>query len=264
MRDRALALTRGWEQTRISAIVRETLEEVVEPIIFSEAADLIDEHHAAGRKVFIVSASPEEIVAPLAQYLGADQAIASRARLDRHGRYTGEMQFYAYGPAKADAMREVARRQDIDLDASYAYSDSATDIPMLEVVGHPVAVNPDRELARVAKDRGWEVRQFVRPVRLRDRVPVPPSGPVVTAGAAAVGVAAGAALWWWLRRRSTHPPSPPPTRVQAARTFLAATAPRAMRMASMRSFFMPGDASDGRAREPGVKPSRVGPDRRRP
>jgi len=156
MRDRALALTRGWEQTRISAIVRETLEEVVEPIIFSEAADLIDEHHAAGRKVFIVSASPEEIVAPLAQYLGADQAIASRARLDRHGRYTGEMQFYAYGPAKADAMREVARRQDIDLDASYAYSDSATDIPMLEVVGHPVAVNPDRELARVAKDRGWE------------------------------------------------------------------------------------------------------------
>jgi HAD superfamily hydrolase (TIGR01490 family) len=267
MRDRALALTRGWEQTRISAIVRETLEEVVEPIIFSEAADLIDEHHDAGRKVFIVSASPEEIVAPLAQYLGADEAIASRARVDRHGRYTGEMQFYAYGPAKADAMRDVARRQGIDLDASYAYSDSATDVPMLEVVGHPVAVNPDRELARVAKERGWEVRQFIRPVRLRDRVPVPPSGPVATAGAAALGVAAGAAVWWWLRRRRAlpmRPPSPPPTRVQAARTFLAATAPRAMRMASMRSFFMPGDASDGRAREPGGKPSRGGPGRRRP
>jgi hypothetical protein len=167
-------------------------------------------------------------------------------------------------------MREVARRQDIDLDASYAYSDSATDIPMLEVVGHPVAVNPDRELARVAKDRGWDVRQFTRPVRLRDRVPVPSSGPVVTAGAATVGLAAGAVLWWWLRRRRAlpglpvRPQSPPPTRVQAARTFLAATAPRAMRMASMRSFFMPGDASDGRRREPGVKPARVGPGRRRP
>jgi len=260
MRDRALALTRGWDQSRISAIVRETLEDVVEPIIFSEAADLIDAHRAAGRRVFIVSASPEEIVAPLAQYLGADQAIASRARIDRHGRYTGEMEFYAYGPTKGAAMRDVARRQGIDLAASYAYSDSATDIPMLEAVGHPVAVNPDRELLRVARERGWEVRQFTRPVRLRDRVPVPQPGPIATAGAAVLTGAAGAALWWWWvrRRRAMSLPEPPaPTRVQAARTFLAATAPRAIRMASMRSFFITTDASDRDRRPPGVESRRL-------
>jgi HAD superfamily hydrolase (TIGR01490 family) len=256
MRDRALALTRGWDQSRISAIVRDTLEEVVEPIIFSEAAELIEAHHAAGRKVFLVSASPEEIVAPLAQYLGADQAIASRARVDRHGRYTGEMEFYAYGATKAEAMRSIALAQNIDLSESYAYSDSATDIPMLAAVGHAVVVNPDRELARVAKERGWEVRQFTRPVRLRDRVPVPQPGPIATAGAAATAALAGAVVWWWVRRRRTQAalvPSPPPapTRVQAARTFLAATAPRAIRMASMRSFFMPGDAIDPRDGRPG-------------
>jgi HAD superfamily hydrolase (TIGR01490 family) len=252
MRDRALALTRGWDQSRISAIVRDTLEEVVEPIIFSEAADLIEQHHTAGHKVFIVSASPEEIVAPLAQYLGADQAIASRARVDRHGRYTGEMEFYAYGAAKGHAMRDIARAQGIDLAASYAYSDSATDLPMLEAVGHPVVVNPDRELARVARERGWEVRHFTRPVRLRDRVAVPQPGPLATAGAALTAAAAGVALWWWVRRRpgaGAAQPAPPPTspastRVQAARTFLAATAPRAIRMASMRSFFMSGNATD--------------------
>jgi HAD superfamily hydrolase (TIGR01490 family) len=255
MRDRALALTRGWDQSRISAIVRETLSAVVEPIIFSEAADLIEAHRAAGRKVFIVSASPEEIVAPLAQYLHADQAIASRARVDRHGRYTGEMEFYAYGPAKVDAMNEIAAAQGIDLSASYAYSDSATDLPMLAAVGHPVVVNPDRELLRVARERGWEVRQFTRPVRLRDRVPVPQPGPVATAGAGVAAAAVGIGVWWWLRHRGpgAEPPPPPPGRVQAARTFLAATAPRAMRMANMRSFFMAGNATDRETLRPGAR-----------
>ena len=206
MRDSVLALTKGWEQARISAIVRETLEEVVEPITFAEALALIDEHRAAGRKVFIVSASPEEIVTPLSRHLGADEAIASRAKLDGEGRYTGEMEFYAYGPAKAEAMQRVAADEGIDLDASYAYSDSATDLPMLEVVGHPVAVNPDRELARVARERAWEVRQFVQPVRLRDRVPVPPAAPAV--GGGVLAATAAGALCWWLRQRPPTPPLP--------------------------------------------------------
>jgi phosphoserine phosphatase len=157
----------------VSAIVRETLEDVIEPIIFDEALDLIRDHQAAGRKVFIVSASPEEIVAPLAQHLGVDEAIATRAELDEHGRYTGATELYCYGPDKAVAMVAVALRDGIDLDASYAYSDSATDIPMLECVGHAVAVNPDRELARAARDNGWEVQRFTRRVRMRDRVPMP-------------------------------------------------------------------------------------------
>src|SRR3954470_16038477 len=108
MRESVLALTKGWDQARIRDIVRETLEEVVEPIIYAEAMELIDEHKAAGRRVFIVSASPEEIVMPLAEFLGVDEAIASRARVDADGRYSGEMERYAYGPFKAEVMREIA------------------------------------------------------------------------------------------------------------------------------------------------------------
>ena len=212
MRESVLTLTRGWEKARIEEIVRETLEAVVEPIIYAEALDLLDEHRRAGRRVYIVSASPEEIVVPLAEHLGADEAIASRAQVDEEGRYTGEMEVYAYGPFKAEVMRQVADDRGIDLSASYAYSDSATDIPMLEAVGHPVAVNPDRELLRVARERNWEIRHFVRPVRLRDRVPVPPAAPTA-AGALAVGAVLGGALWWRFRQRtgSAAPvPSPAP------------------------------------------------------
>ena len=100
------------------------------------------------------------------------------------------------------------RDEDIDLTRSWAYSDSATDIPMLEAVGHPVAVNPDRELLKLARERSWEIRRFVRPVRLRDRVPVPPAGP--TAAVAVTALAgAGAAFVWWKRHRppAALPPS---------------------------------------------------------
>jgi HAD superfamily hydrolase (TIGR01490 family) len=199
MRESVLALTKGWEQARVRTIVEETLSQVVEPIIYAEAAELIERHRADGRLVVIVSASPVEIVEPLGRHLGVDRVIASRADIDDDGRYTGGMAFYSYGPYKADGMRALADELGIDLDASYAYSDSATDIPMLEVVGHPVVVNPDRVLARVAKDRGWEVRQFVHPVRLRDRVPVPPAKPTAI-GAAALGALAGMTVWWRLRR----------------------------------------------------------------
>ena len=150
-RESALRVTRGWDQARVSAIVRETLTEVIDPIVYDEALDLIHHHQAAGRRVYLISASPEEIVAPLALYLGVDEAIASRASLDEAGRYTGEVEFYSYGPFKALAIEQAAVERGIDLAGSYAYSDSATDLPMLEVVGHPVAVNPDRDLARVAR-----------------------------------------------------------------------------------------------------------------
>jgi HAD superfamily hydrolase (TIGR01490 family) len=204
-RESALRITRGWDQAHISAIVRDTLTEVIDPIVYDEALDLINEHRAAGRRVYLISASPEEIVAPLALYLGVDEAIASRARLDTDGRYTGEVEFYSYGPYKAEAMRESAEAHDIDLAASYAYSDSATDLPMLEAVGHPVAVNPDRELARIARDRGWEVRQFRHGVPLRERVNMPRPGRTTAGvtGLAVVGLAGAAGWWWWRRRGST-------------------------------------------------------------
>ncbi|MDA8292546.1 MAG: HAD-IB family hydrolase, partial [Actinomycetota bacterium] len=170
IRESLLKLTTGWERAKVVSVVEETIEEAVEPIIFAEAMDLIDHHHDQGRIVVIVSASPEEIVRPLGRHLGVDETIASRAAVDEQGRYTGAMAFYAYGPYKATAMEELAAHLGVDLSASYAYSDSCTDLPMLEAVGHPVAVNPDRVLARLARERGWEIRHFVRPVRARDRI----------------------------------------------------------------------------------------------
>ena len=221
LRDSVLRLTIGWDQVEIGEIVRETLVDVVEPIVYDEALELIREHRSAGRKVFIVSASPEEIVAPLAQYLGVDEMIATRAELDDQGRYTGRTELYCYGPAKVVAIEAVAERDGIDLAASYAYSDSATDRPMLEAVGHAVAVNPDRELLRVARANGWEVRRFTRRVPLRERVPMPAPRHAALGGGAVV-VAVGAALaarWLWDRRQ----PPPPPPRMRGRRAARAVT-----------------------------------------
>ena len=201
VREKALHITRGWDQARVSAIVRETLIEVIEPIVYDEALDLIREHQEAGRRVFLISASPEEIVAPLAQYLGVDEAIASRARLDDEGRYTGEVEFYSYGPFKAAAMKELADKYDIDMAASFAYSDSITDLPMLEAVGHPVAVNPDRDLARIARERDWEISRFQHGVPLRKRVNVPARRVAAVMSGVAVGAGAVIAVWWWNQRR---------------------------------------------------------------
>jgi HAD superfamily hydrolase (TIGR01490 family) len=206
MREAALRVTVGWSRDHIRSLVRETLEEVIEPIIFDEALELIRHHQAAGRRVFIVSASPEEIVDPLAEYLGVDDVIATRPKVDEHGRYSGEVDFYSYGAYKVEGMRAVAEAGDIDLDASYAYSDSATDIPMLEAVGHPVAVNPDRALARVAAERGWEVRTFERPVRMRERVSMPTPGQAAAVSGGLAAVAGGLVAFVLLRRR------PEPTR----------------------------------------------------
>jgi HAD superfamily hydrolase (TIGR01490 family) len=203
IREAMQALTRGWNRERIAEIVRETLTDVIEPIIYAEALELFDEHHAAGRKVIIVSSSPAEVVGPLAEFLGADDYIATRAAVDTEGNYTGELEFYAYGPSKAVAINALAQREGIDLAASYAYSDSVTDLPLLEAVGHPVAVNPDRDLERYAKEHDWEVREFARPVRLRDRVPVPPPGPTIAVSGVLVAAGAGFLVWWWLRRRET-------------------------------------------------------------
>jgi hypothetical protein len=116
------------------------------------------------------------------------------------------MAFYAQGDSKATAMHELAERTGIDLGASSAYSDSATDLPMLEAVGRPVAVNPDRALAKIARERDWEVRNFIKPIRLRDRVGR--TTPVVTTSLAV----AGAALILWRRGHRARQGSGPPRR----------------------------------------------------
>ena len=221
LRESVLRLTKGWDQAQISEIVRDTLGDIIEPIIFDEALDRIRAHQRWGHKVFIVSASPEEVVAPIAQLLGVDEAIATRAELDEHGRYSGRTERYVYAEEKVVAMKEVAARDGLDLEHCWAYSDSATDIPMLAAVGHPVAVNPDRELARAAREQGWLVEQFRLEVPLRERVPMPaPHHAAVGGGTVAVAALAAGAWWWW--RRSAAPTAPAPswqrwTRVQRRR-----------------------------------------------
>ncbi len=188
VRESTLRVARGWDQARLRALVEDTLHEVIEPIVYDEALDLIRTHRRAGRRVFLVSSSPAEIVDPLATYLGVDGAISTRAEIDHEGRYTGEVEFYAYGPSKAAAVRALAATQNIDLEQSFAYSDSATDLPLLECVGHPVAVNPDRELRRAAAERGWEVLLFDHPVPLRARVALPTTNRMVRLSVLAFGV----------------------------------------------------------------------------
>jgi HAD superfamily hydrolase (TIGR01490 family) len=200
-RDTMLSVTRGWEQAHVASIVADTFEKIVTPILYAEALELFEEHLDAGRKIFLVSSSPTEIVAHLADYLGIDECIASRSRVGPDGRYTGELEFYAYGPHKAAAVQAAAERDGIDLARSFAYSDSITDVPMLELVGHPVAVNPDRELARLARQRGWAVREFDQPVRLRRRMPTPAPAPTAAVGGVLAAVGLGVAGYRWVQQR---------------------------------------------------------------
>jgi len=201
VRNQLMELTRGWSSAEIRELVRETVDEVVSPLVFAEALAIMDEHRRAGRRVVIISASPEEVVRPLARYLGVDHVIATRSKIDEYGKYTGELDFYAYGPGKADAIRELAKRWNLDLGACYAYSDSATDLPMMEVVGHPIAVNPDKELKEVADARDWPIMDFERPVTIRTRLATLPKPVPIISGAAVAGALAGVLTLWLLRER---------------------------------------------------------------
>jgi HAD superfamily hydrolase (TIGR01490 family) len=203
MRKYLSSLCAGWDVATVREIIAETLHDLIDPLIYDEAADLIEQHHLAGRDVIIVSTSGSEVVEPIGEMLGADRVIATRMAVDDEGRYTGEIDFYAYAETKAQAMRELAEAEGIDLDRSYAYSDSSTDIPMLSAVGHGYAVNPDRALRKEALARGWPVLAFSRPVSMRQRMPSlgRPSRTVVAATAVAAGAATAAAVWWVARRR---------------------------------------------------------------
>ena len=206
MRAEAAKLTAGWEQEKVRSVVTEVLEEVMSPLIYAEALDLMHDHREAGRLICIVSSSPQEVVEPLAQMLYVDRYIATRPKIV-DGKYTGELDFYAYGPHKAEAMRGLAGEMGLDLDRSFAYSDSITDLPMLECVGHPVVVNPDKNLRRLAAEREWEVAFFRHPVSIRDRLPrlrAPEVSPTNGLAAAAGVAAVGAALWWMSKRRDPN------------------------------------------------------------
>lgn len=190
----------GWDVEQVKSIVGETLHDIVDPLVFAEAAELIADHKLCGRDVVVVSASGEEIVAPIARALGATHAMATRMVVE-DGRYTGDIAFYCYGEGKVEAIRALAAREGYTLEHSYAYSDSITDLPMLQSVGHPTVVNPDRALRKEAISRGWPVLTFSKPVSLRDRIPAPTGAAVATTAAVGISALAAGALTYSLLRR---------------------------------------------------------------
>ena len=207
MREYLSALCRGWNVQQVREIVAETLHDLIDPIIYDEAASLIEEHHTAGRDVVIVSTSGAEVVEPIGELLGADRVVATRMVVGEDGCFTGEVEYYAYGPTKAEAIEELAESEGYDLARCYAYSDSATDVPMLEAVGHPLrgqsgpGAAPGGARARVADSR------------------LQPAGPAQAAAALAVRCRRG-------RPSSRPPPSAPRPPPRAWSGTPAAGAPR--------------------------------------
>jgi HAD superfamily hydrolase (TIGR01490 family) len=205
MRDYITAMCTGWDVAQIREIVNETLHDIIDPIVYDEAVERIQQHKSAGQDVVIVSSSGEEVVGPIGAMVGADYVLATRMVVSEDGKYTGEIERYVYGPEKAEAVRELAAERGYDLAASYAYSDSITDLPLLEEVGHPTAVNPDRALRKIAVERGWPILTFANGVPLRERISgLRPPHATATLSVASAGVAAVGAAWYALHRRRTR------------------------------------------------------------
>jgi HAD superfamily hydrolase (TIGR01490 family) len=202
MRSYLTNMCTGWDVEQVKTIVAETLHEIVDPLVFAEAANLIADHKLCGRDVVVVSASGEEIVAPIARELGATHSMATRMVVE-DGKYTGEVAFYCYGVGKVQAIQELSEREGYALEHCYAYSDSVTDLPMLEAVGHPSVVNPDRGLRKEALAREWPVLTFTRPVSLRGRISAPSGAAVATTLAVGASALAAGALTYSVLRRLT-------------------------------------------------------------
>ncbi|MBV8956700.1 MAG: HAD-IB family hydrolase [Solirubrobacterales bacterium] len=209
-------ISRSLEGTRVRDLERlgaDVLAGVL-PRIYPQMLALAHEHQDEGRRVYIVTAAARELAETLARVLALDGAIGSQFSEVRDGVYTGRPAgLFIYGRQKALAMIQLAEHDGIDLSASYAYSDSVSDLPMLETVGHPVAVNPDRELAQRAGERGWQVLRFERLGR-RVRVAVALSGAAAAGGIGSAAIARRGILTPAPRRRRWRPRLRPPSRPQ--------------------------------------------------
>jgi HAD superfamily hydrolase (TIGR01490 family) len=149
----------GFTVEDMQTLVGDAMEPVLRPLVYDEPLHLVRRHREQGERVYIVSATFQEIVQHIADDLGFDGAIGSTCEI-ADGVYTGRSLRAAHGEGKAAAIRELAAAEGFDLAACTAYSDSHTDVPFLEAVGHPVAANPDRKLRKNARQRGWPVVRF--------------------------------------------------------------------------------------------------------
>jgi HAD superfamily hydrolase (TIGR01490 family) len=182
----------GFRVEEMQALVGDAMEPILRPLVYAEPLRLLERHRARGERVYVVSATLHEIVERIADDLGFDGAIGSTCEIV-DGVYTGRSVRGVHGAGKADAVRELAVAEQIDLTLSTAYSDSYSDLPFLEAVGRPVAVNPDATLRRVAAERGWPVLEFSERVLPGRPLPLP---------RAALAVPFAAGVWAGSRRRA--------------------------------------------------------------
>ncbi len=169
-----LVLLRGFTPDKMRALVADAMEPVLRPLVYAEPLRLVEQHRGRGEPVFIVSATLQEIVEGIADELGFDGALGTICEV-RDGAYTGHAVRALHAENKAACVRELAEERGFDLDMCTAYSDSHTDLPFLEAVGHPVVVNPDRELRGVAGERGWPILEFGARAYPHARRRVPPA-----------------------------------------------------------------------------------------
>jgi HAD superfamily hydrolase (TIGR01490 family) len=190
-----LVLLRGFKPDAMRDLVASAMEPVLRPLVYAEPLRLVEQHRERGEPVFIVSATLQEIVEAIADELGFDGALGTICEV-RDGAYTGHAVRALHAENKASCLRELAEHRGFDLGECTAYSDSHTDLPFLEAVGHPVVVNPDRELRRIAGERGWPILEFGAHAYPHARRRVPP---ILWAAAGLFGVGFAASK----RRRGT-------------------------------------------------------------
>lgn len=198
MADAMGRMARGWDAAFLEATVEDALEKTIAPVCYAQALQRIEQHKRAGDVIVIASASVEQVVRPIAKMLGADEVLASRAAVDEDGCFTGEVTHFNQAQGKADACEALAAARGWDLTQCYAYSDSVSDAPLLRLVGHPFAVNPDHALREMAENEGWPILTFMSTVRVLPRR-VPTAAKIALPFAA--GVATGVAACALARRR---------------------------------------------------------------
>ena len=154
-----LIILRGFRPEEMRDLVASAMEPILQPLVYAEPLRLVEQHRERGEPVFIVSATLQEIVEGIAEELGFDGALGTICEV-RDGVYTGHAVRALHAENKASCIRELAAKRGFDLAECTAYSDSHTDLPFLDAVGHPVVVNPDRELRRIAGERGWPILEF--------------------------------------------------------------------------------------------------------
>lgn len=196
-REAALAFVAGHKVDEVVALGEEIYDETMAHRVWSGTRALAEQHLAAGRRVWLVTATPVELARIISSRLGCTGALGTVSEV-QDGVYTGRLVGEPlHGPAKAEAVRALAEREGLDLARCSAYSDSANDLPMLCLVGHPVAVNPDPDLKKVARERNWQIHDY-RTGRKAAKVALPTAA---GAGAVAGAVVAGLAV----RRRVPRP-----------------------------------------------------------